>query len=506
MFSQSSDSKSRLASRPGPSTWRECAFTDHYEFVRAIGHGSYGQVALARHRPTGAEVAVKVLELVPENIPVLSEPRVLMNLEHPSVAQLFEVIVTEKHIYVVMEHTGGGELLMRIACGMQEEEVRRVFRQIVCAVGYCHDRGILHRDLKPENIVLDARDHIKLIDFGAATRFQAGQKLRRFWGTVPYLAPETSVQEEYEGPPVDVSSLGVILYFMLTHTLPFMAPSSRKILERIVLARYDVPLSVPVKARRLMRRMLTVQPKKRPTANQISQHPWLKQGEEHSPPPWREIVPKHPDPEIMTLLLDMGLDPYQTWLSLLQRKFDAPMATYLIVQHQKRQGVGCVLPRKPGPPRFVPHPRATHLPAFPGLPRRSKSEPALHNVPSPCEPQMPEEDKQPAQEASRRASLPAIPLRFRLAKDPTPSRAAHSDSVSYLPKRWRMLLRLLGRGHRNSSKIHPQTTGSAGLGGSPPVSEDSAAACHVSPMRLFQWQREETRRTHRQCDHKQVES
>ncbi|MBZ3885637.1 Sperm motility kinase 2A [Sciurus carolinensis] len=452
MFSQSSESESRSASRLGPSTWRECAFTDHYEFVRAIGHGSYGQVALARHRPTGAEVAVKVLELVPENIQVLSEPSVLMSLEHPGVAQLFQVIGTEKHIYMVMEHAGGGDLLMRVARGMQEEEARRVFRQVVCAVGYCHDRGIVHRDLKPENIVLDARGRIKLIDFGAATRFRAGQKVRRFWGTVPYLAPETILQEEYEGPPVDVWSLGVILYFMLTHTLPFMAPSSRKILKLIVLARYDIPLSVPVKAGRLIRRMLTVQPKKRPTVKQIFQHPWLKQGGDDSPPPWREVVPKHPDPEIMTLLLDMGLDPYQTWLSLLQRKFDAPMATYLIVQHRKRLGVGCVLPRKPVPPRFVPRPGATHLPAFPGLPRRSKSEPAPHLCPSPCEPQLPAEDKQPAQEATRRASLPAIPLGFLPPKDPTPSSAAHSDSMSYLPKRWRMLLRLLRRGHRNSSQ------------------------------------------------------
>ncbi|XP_047410313.1 sperm motility kinase 2B-like [Sciurus carolinensis] len=452
MFSQSSESESRSASPPGPSTWRECAFTDHYEFVRAIGRGSYGQVALARHRPTGADVAVKVLELVPENIPVLSEPSVLMSLEHPSVAQLFQVIGTEKHIYMVMEHAGGGELLMRVARGMQEEEARRVFRQIVCAVGYCHDRGIVHRDLKPENILLDARGRIKLIDFGTATRFRAGQKVRRLWGTVPYLAPETIVQEEYEGPPVDVWSLGVILYFMLTHTLPFMAPTSRKILKLIVQASYDIPLSVPVKARRLISRMLTVQPKKRPTAKQISQHPWLKQGEDDLPPPWREVVPKHPDPEIMTLLLDMGLDPYQTWLSLLQRKFDAPMATYLIVQHQKRQGVGCVLPRKPVLPRFVPRPRATHLSSFPGLPRRSKSEPTPHHCPSPCELQLPKEDKQPAQEVTRRASLPAIPLGCLPAKDPTPSRATHSDSVSYLPKRWRMLLRLLRRDHRNSSQ------------------------------------------------------
>ncbi|MBZ3879402.1 Sperm motility kinase 2B [Sciurus carolinensis] len=427
----------------------ESAFTDHYELVRTIGHGAYGQVVLAPHRHTGAEVVAKVLELVLENIPVFSEPNVLMTLEHPNVVQLFQVIGTEKHIYMVMEHAGGGDLQEHIARGMQEEEARRVFRQIVCAVGYYHDRGIVHRDLKPENIVLDTRGDIKLIDFGAASRFRAGQKLRRFWGTLPYLAPETVVGEEYEGPPGDVWSLGVILYFMLTRSLPFRATTSQKLLMRIVLARYDVPHSVPVQARGLIRSILTVKPKKRPTVKQIFQHPWLTQGQKDIPHPCREVLPRHPDPEIMTLLVDMGLDPYQTWLSLVQRKFDAAMATYLIVQHQKSQGVGCVFQGKPVLPRVMPRLCALDLSV---LPKRSKSETALHNFSLPCEHQLPGEAKQPGQEGTRRASLRAIPLGFPPTEGPTPSTASQSDSLSYLPKRWRMLLRLLGRGHRNSSQ------------------------------------------------------
>ncbi|MBZ3870879.1 Sperm motility kinase [Sciurus carolinensis] len=128
MFSQSSESESSLASAWELCSCPECAFTDHYEFMRAIGRGAYGQVVLARHHPTGAEVAVKVLKWVPENISVFSKPSVLMTLEHPSVTQLFQVIGTKKHIYMVMEHAGGGELLEHIARGMQEEEARRVFR------------------------------------------------------------------------------------------------------------------------------------------------------------------------------------------------------------------------------------------------------------------------------------------------------------------------------------------------------------------------------------------
>ncbi|VTJ65481.1 Hypothetical predicted protein, partial [Marmota monax] len=73
---------------------------------------------------------------------------------------------------------------------MQEEEARRLFWEVACAVTYCHDKGIVHRDLKPENIMLDARGHIKLIDFGFSTWVTLGQKLNEFRGTLSHIAPE----------------------------------------------------------------------------------------------------------------------------------------------------------------------------------------------------------------------------------------------------------------------------------------------------------------------------
>ncbi|KAM4862361.1 sperm motility kinase 2B-like [Urocitellus parryii] len=444
MFSQSSESsESRVAALQVPGSCSVAAFLEHYEFLKVIGRGGYGQVSLALHRLSGAQVAVKALDLEVENIPAFNEPKIMMSLEHPNVVQLFHVIGTESTIYMVMEHVGGGRLLDHITRGMQVEEVRRVFRQILCAVGYLHDKGIVHRDLKPENIMLDTRGQVKLIDFGAATWFSAGEKLRRVWGTLPYLAPEGVLRQEYEGPPMDVWSLGVILYFMLTRSLPFDSTSSEDLLKRITHARYRVPDSVPVGARRLIHSILTVKPPKRPTVKQISGHPWLKQGGECVPQQSSEGLPKHPDPQIMALLVDNGLDPYQTWVSLAKRKFDAGMANYLILQHQESQGGECMFPAQPVPRRVRLSSCPAGLSRGPVLPRRSTSEPALGALPLPHKRRLPEEAEQPGQVGIRRASLPALPRDFQPAEAPPPDEASQSSSVSYLPSRWKRLVRLV---------------------------------------------------------------
>uniref|UniRef100_A0A8D2DAD6 non-specific serine/threonine protein kinase n=1 Tax=Sciurus vulgaris TaxID=55149 RepID=A0A8D2DAD6_SCIVU len=287
MYSKSSQTSVVLQ---GPSSCDETAFMDRYEVLRAIGCGGSSQVKLARHLLTGVEVAVKVLSKKKQDLSRYSEVNVMMGLEHPNVIQLFQVIETGQHIYIVMEHVGGGQLLDHIQSGgMREEEARRLFRQIVYAVGHCHKKDIAHRDLKVENIMVDARGNIKLLDFGISVKFRPGQKLRGFQGTLPYLAPEIIQREEYEAPLVDVWSLGVILYYMLSGTHPFRKIFPWDLATQIVEARYYIPDHIPVQARRLIRKMLTKNPVQRPTVEEILQHPWLREGEEHSPASQRSL-------------------------------------------------------------------------------------------------------------------------------------------------------------------------------------------------------------------------
>ncbi|XP_076711059.2 sperm motility kinase X-like [Callospermophilus lateralis] len=171
-----------------PSSCKKKVVKDHYEFLGVIGQNGFSQIKLACHHLTGAEVAVKVVCKNEKNIQVLSEPNIMRSLDHPNIIQLFQIIETQRNIYIIMEYADGGQLFDHIPPGgMQEEKACRFFKQVVGALDYCHDKGIVHQDLKPENVMADARGNIKLIDFGLSTWFTSGQNLSHFWGTLSHL-------------------------------------------------------------------------------------------------------------------------------------------------------------------------------------------------------------------------------------------------------------------------------------------------------------------------------
>ncbi|XP_046311223.1 sperm motility kinase Z [Marmota monax] len=454
-FRISSESSKSSLEPPGLGSY-EPAFTDHYEVVQGIGEGGFATVKLARHRLTGTEVAVKALAKVLWNLPFLSEPDLMAGLDHPNVIQLFQVIETINYVYVVMEYAGRGNLRKLIAepGGMPEEEARRLFRQTARAVQYCHIKGIVHLDLKPENMALDDSGNVKLIDFGLSDRFTAGQKLNRFWGTLLYFAPEIVLGEAYEGPPADVWSLGVILYFMLTGRRPFMASTAQQVKKLILEGTYDTPLNVSEGAQSLIREILTVDPTQRPTLEQVTRHPWLSQGEAASPSPSVQALPELPDPSIIATMVNMGYDPFNTWMSLAKKKYDNAMATYLLLKHQRIQGAGCKHQVK----------RVSHGGVWPPLgpvdppwvlPKKHSSEPAL---PSPREQlQQPGEAKQTQHKGGGSASVPAIRLHFLNMDTPPPSLTSQPHCVPSLPKPSMSLSRRAPEEDSSSSQGTPET-------------------------------------------------
>ncbi|CAG0880114.1 unnamed protein product [Darwinula stevensoni] len=189
-----------------------------YRLLKTIGKGNFAKVKLAKHIPTGKEVAIKIIDKTQLNANSLQklfrEVRIMKILDHPNIVKLFQVIETEKTLYLVMEYASGGEVFDYLVFHgrMKEKEARAKFRQIVSAVQYCHQKKIIHRDLKAENLLLDSEMNIKIADFGFSNEFTPGNKLDTFCGSPPYAAPELFQGKKYDGPEVDVWSLGVILY------------------------------------------------------------------------------------------------------------------------------------------------------------------------------------------------------------------------------------------------------------------------------------------------------
>jgi MAP/microtubule affinity-regulating kinase len=354
--------------------------TSQYRVMRTIGIGGHSQVKLAYHRLTGTPVAVKIQQKGQEDSYIASEVSILKTVCHPYVIQLFQVMETVDQVYLIMEYVSGGELHERIkqAQRLCEDEAHSVFRQIVCAINYCHERGIVHRDLKADNILLDAHGNVKVIDFGLGTRYSVGQRLIDLCGAFVYRAPELFLEQPYDGPKVDVWSLGVLLYFMVTGTLPFTGETFMQLRQAILNPRYALPSYLSMSLQNLIILLLTKNPSKRPPLENIMWHPWLSQGEQESPSAAVEPLPKHLDPAILVAMCDLGYNLGDVCQSLLQRKFDEAMATYFMMRQQVCQGANLSAHLKPPVcPQILPTPPpADPSTSAPPL-RRRASAPAL---------------------------------------------------------------------------------------------------------------------------------
>ena len=158
-------------------------------------------------------------------------------MNHPNIVKIFEAFETEDNVYLVMEYVGGGSLhsLLKEQSDrrLQEEDAKRLFKQIMTALQYCHRKSITHRDIKLENILLDEHRNVKLIDFGFSTCIPNDKKIKMFCGTPSYMAPEIVRRDEYAGPPADVWASGVLLYALTNGCFPFRGGTDKELYRRI---------------------------------------------------------------------------------------------------------------------------------------------------------------------------------------------------------------------------------------------------------------------------------
>lgn len=207
------------------------------------------------------------------------EIHILKTLRHPVVVQLYEIIESEKELFMIMEYARGGELFDHIVSHkrVREKEAARFLQQILSGVEYLHKLKICHRDLKPENLLMDDYNNIKIVDFGLSNTYSQGETLKTACGSPCYAAPEMVAGKRYDGLPADIWSCGVILYAMVCGYLPFEDPKTNLLYKKILNADYTIPDFVSPDCRDLITKILNTDPQHRYTLKDIRAHVWFKQ-------------------------------------------------------------------------------------------------------------------------------------------------------------------------------------------------------------------------------------
>uniref|UniRef100_A0A1D2A0C5 non-specific serine/threonine protein kinase n=1 Tax=Auxenochlorella protothecoides TaxID=3075 RepID=A0A1D2A0C5_AUXPR len=253
-----------------------------YLLGRTIGEGADSRVVYAQHVDTGLKVAIKVLdkEALLTRGGAARFPRevaALRRLRHPHAVTLLGVLSSPSTLYMVMELVAGGDLYDRIAGEgpLKEAEARRLFCQLLSALGACHAAGVFHRDIKPENVLLTEGGDAKLADFGLGCVAGAQDLLRTACGTMQYTAPEVLRDKGYHGGPSDLWSLGVVLFVMLTGELPFDADTPLALMQCIAAADYSLPPTVSAAAAATLRAMLCPDPAARAGIEEVWDMDWV---------------------------------------------------------------------------------------------------------------------------------------------------------------------------------------------------------------------------------------
>uniref|UniRef100_A0A0N5A9Z7 Serine/threonine-protein kinase par-1 n=1 Tax=Syphacia muris TaxID=451379 RepID=A0A0N5A9Z7_9BILA len=315
-----------------------------YKLIKTIGKGNFAKVKLAKHIPTGIEVAIKIIDKTALNPTSLNklfrEVKIMKQLDHPNIVKLYQVMENDSTLYLVMEYASGGEVFdYLVAHGrMKEKEARAKFRQIVSAVQYLHQKNIIHRDLKAENLLLDADMNIKIADFGFSNQFVAGSKLDTFCGSPPYAAPELFQGKKYDGPEVDVWSLGVILYTLVSGSLPFDGQNLKELRERVLRGKYRIPFYMSTDCENLLKKFLVLNPARRGTLENIMKDRWMNIGyEDDELKPFLEPKRDLKDENRLNKMQQMGFNRSHVVAAVEKGSFDDLHAMYILLGEKKQE-------------------------------------------------------------------------------------------------------------------------------------------------------------------------
>ena len=265
-------------------------FSDIYEIKQVIGKGKFGVVNLGIHKKSGKQVAIKIMnkssiKTIEDKELVRIEIDVLKLCHHPNIVRLLDHLENNEYIFIVMEYIEGGTLrqyFKKKKFNFSERQASNIMYQIVSGIKYLHQYGIAHRDLKPDNIMITQQNDfgiIKIMDFGLSKILSPKEKMVDGYGSLSYVAPEVLLRTPYN-KEVDIWSMGVILFYMLSGHLPFRGSKEEDVANKIVFNSPefdDDDWETRSKAvRDLIESCLEKKVENRITIDDFINHPWFK--------------------------------------------------------------------------------------------------------------------------------------------------------------------------------------------------------------------------------------
>lgn len=261
-------------------------FIDQYEIIKSLGSGNFAEVKLAKEKATGQLVSLKLIDKTKcDEDAFKKEYLIQRHFDSPYIIDIISYFEDTENFVIVMEYANGGELFDAIIENgpFSENDAARLIQQILIGLKLLHDNKIIHRDLKPENILISKDEKtkestIKISDFGLARLISGEKIITDFLGTMYYAAPEIISKRPYDSS-IDIWSLGVVIYVLLSAFYPFEAETSDETKEKILAAKYDFNLPewdyISEQGKDFVKQMLQLDPEKRISIDDALKHPWM---------------------------------------------------------------------------------------------------------------------------------------------------------------------------------------------------------------------------------------
>ncbi|KAL3312818.1 hypothetical protein Ciccas_008584 [Cichlidogyrus casuarinus] len=258
-----------------------------FDIGRCLGKGSFGSVYLAREKVSRFIFSLKILYkssfTSPDSMQQLCrEIDIQFHLRHPNIVQLFSYFYDHKRIYLMFEYVPKGHLEDELKKFQYFTHIRAAsyLYQLASAINYFHNKHIIHRDIKATNVLIGSKGEVKITDFGQSIHRPSSNR-NKFVGTIEYIPPEIALctEDNVSNTPydqsVDIWSLGILTFFMLTGELPFAKFDLATTMKHIQTGQIVIPERIGSEASTIIRAMLQYDPKRRLNAEQLIAHRWV---------------------------------------------------------------------------------------------------------------------------------------------------------------------------------------------------------------------------------------